>query len=232
MSPEAATRLGGGLLLCFVLLAPVARAGDEAGKSPAGAGAGGLDFQAAADQLTEAMTRDLALSPVQIPEVGKINATAGRALQSAAAGFGSTDKSARQESLRGMIQAFATRENDLQGVLTPGQWQQFVERRQERTADLQTKMWTMSLGLDEAQQAKVRSLNLETARRMQDALAPARAPLASRPEKMRALRAARTVQSERDDALKGILTKEQWKTYQDTKEQTRQMMQDALRNRP
>jgi hypothetical protein len=195
------------------------------------AAAGGLDFQAAAAQLTEAMTRDLALSPSQIPEVERVNTTAGRALQEAARGIGSTDKSARQESMRGMIQAFATRENDLKGVLTPGQWQQFLERRQERTADLQTKLWTVTLGLDETQQQKVRSLNLHTAQRMQAALAPAREPLASRPEKMRALRAARTVQSDRDDALQRILTKDQWKTYQEQKEQAQQMMQEALRNR-
>jgi hypothetical protein len=66
---------------------------------------------------------------------------------------------------------------------------------------------------------------------MQDALAPARAPLASRPEKMRALRAARTVQSDRDDALQKILTKDQWKTYQEQKEQAQQMMQEAMKNR-
>jgi hypothetical protein len=133
--------------------------------------------------------------------------------------------------MRGMIQAFSARENDLQAVLTPGQWQQFVTRRQERTADLQTKLWTISLGLDESQQQEVRDLNLQTARRMQDAMAPAREPLASRPQKMQALRAARSVQSGRDDALQKILTKEQWKTYQDQKKQTKQMMQDAMRNR-
>lgn len=229
MTRKRAGRSWAVVAVCGILMASAAGIGAARAE---GETASGLDFEAAAGQLTEAMTRDLELSPSQIPEVQRINAIAGKALQQAAQGLlGTTDKTARQESMRAMIQAFSTRETDLKSVLTPGQWQQFVNRRQERTADLQTKLWTASLGLDETQQEKVRNLNLQTARRMQDALAPARAPLASRPEKMRALRAARTVQSDRDDALQKILTKDQWKTYQEQKEQAQQMMQEAMKNR-
>jgi parvulin-like peptidyl-prolyl isomerase len=96
---------------------------------------------------------------------------------------------------------------------------------------MQTRLMKVTLKLDDAQEAKASRLNLETARRTQSALAPARDPSAPPRQRYQAMRAVRMIQEEKDDALRGFLNKDQWKSYRQQKEQMKELMREAWQQR-
>ena len=208
----------GALCAAMLLAAPAARADEP---PPA-------DFAAAAKEMTAAMTRDLGLSVIQIPEIETANDAAADSFGQAAAGLKSADKGTRREAMQRALQAFGARESDLRAILTPDQWQRFSEDRSQRAADLQTRLMRAHLGLDEAQAEQVRLVNLEAAGRMREALGPLRDAV-TRDARWEATQRITGIQDEREAALKAILTRDQLKKYKETRAEMRDLL-EGMRN--
>lgn len=208
------------------LLPGPARAAGDAATANVVAG-----FETMARRLTESMTRDLGLSAIQIPEVEKTNLTSARRIQDAALQWQAGDKASTQSLVQQTVHAFMERESDLRAILTPDQQALFQQQRTVRSAEMQTRLMQMTLKLDDAQAEKVSRINLDTARRTQAALAPARDPSATPAQKYQAMRAVGRIQEEKDDALHEFLNKDQWKSYQQQKEQMKEMMREAWQQR-
>ncbi|HYV84749.1 MAG TPA: hypothetical protein VFB49_02460 [Patescibacteria group bacterium] len=189
------------------------------------------DFDAMARRLTESMSKDLGLSAIQIPEVERTNLAAARSMRDAALQWQAGDKASTQTLVQQAVKAFTTRENDLRAILTPDQQELFQQQRTVRGAEMQTRLMGLTLKLDEAQTAKVSRLNLDSARKMQGALAPARNPSATPAQKFQAMRAAESVQKEKDDGLHEVLDKDQWKAYAKQKEQMKEMLRESWQQR-
>lgn len=83
-------------------------------------------------------------------------------------------------------------------------------------ADMQTEMMVEKLNLTEDQKGKVMEVNLNTALKMDDVF--------KQTDKMAKFKGLRTVSAEKDKALKGILSKEQFKIYQDMKSEMQKMI--------
>jgi len=113
---------------------------------------------------------------VQVPEVEKTNLAAARRIQDAALQWKAGDKDSIHSLVQQAVHAFTARESDLRAILTPDQQALFQQQRIVRVAEMQTRLMQTTLKLDQAQTAKVSRLNLDTARSMQSALAPAAAP--------------------------------------------------------
>jgi hypothetical protein len=204
------------------LLFSPARAAGDAATADVIAG-----FETMARHLTESMTRDLGLSTIQIPEVEKTNLAAASRIRDAALQWKSGDKASTRTLVQQTVHAFVERERDLSAILTPDQQEIFRQQRTVRSAEMQTRLMRMSLKLDDAQAEKAARLNLDTARRMQEALAPARNPSATTTQKYQAMRAAGRIQEEKDDAFRSFLDKDQWKSYKQQKEQMKEMLREA-----
>ena len=223
------------------VLGPVAaRAAGNAAHAAAPTGADAPDaatanvaetFEAMARRLTESMTRDLGLSAIQVPEVEKTNLAAARRIQDAALQWKAGDKDSTHNLVQQAVHAFTARESDLRAILTPDQQALFQQQRLVRGADMQTRLMQTTLKLDQAQTGKVSRINLDTARRTQAALAPARDPAAPPRQRYQALRAVRMIQREKDDALHEFLRKDQWKSYKEQREQMKEMMREAWQQR-
>jgi hypothetical protein len=221
-----------GFAVCAALVpAPARAAGETSASGDAATADVAADFDAMARRLTESMTKDLGLSVIQIPEVEKANLAAARTLRDAALQWQAGDKASTQSLVQQAVQAFAARESDLGAILTPDQQALFQQQRTVRGAELQTRLMGMTLKLDTAQSAKVSRLNLDTARRMQGALAPARNPTATTAQKFQAMRAAESIQREKDEAMRELLNKEQWKVYKTQKEQMQEMLRESWQQR-
>jgi hypothetical protein len=188
-------------------------------------------FDAMARRMTESMTRDLGLSAIQVPEVEKTNLAAARRIQDAALQWKAGDKDSTHNLVQQAVHAFTARESDLRAILTPDQQALFQQQRVARGAEMQTRLMQTTLKLDQAQTAKVSRLNLDTARSMQSALAPARDPSAPPRQRYQALRAVRVIQGEKDDALRELLNKDQWKSYKQQKEDMKEMMRETWQQR-
>lgn len=222
--------IAGLVVLAMLPVAGAARAAEAPMQAPAsGATDPAPDWGDLAQRLTESMTRDLGLSVIQIPEVEKANRAAAAGFKDAASSLTSADKNARKVAMQLALQAFSGRERDLKAILTPDQWARFDEERSERGAEVQSRLMRKSLALDDAQASGVESLNLEASRKIRSALAPARLPGATRQEKMASMRTVREIQDGRDQSLKAILKKDQWKKYQESREELRTLLHEARR---
>jgi hypothetical protein len=225
-------------VVAFAAFITVAPGGALLQAAPAGADAPDAatanvteQFEAMARRLTESMTRDLGLSAIQVPEVEKTNLAAARRIQDAALQWKAGDKESTHNLVQQAVHAFTARESDLRAILTPDQQALFQQQRIVRGADMQTRVMQTTLKLDPAQTAKVSRLNLDTARSMQSALAPARDPSALPRQRYQALRAIREMQREKDHALHELLNKDQWKSYKQQKEEMKEMMREAWQQR-
>ena len=227
-------------VMAFAALLVLAPGGAADAAQPAGAHAAATDaatanvteqFETMARRLTESMTRDLGLSSIQVPEVERTNLAAARRIEDAALQWKAGDKASTHNLVQQAMHAFTARETDLRAILTPDQQALFQQQRLVRGADMQTRLMQTTLKLDQAQTAKVSRINLDTARRTQAALAPARDPAALPRQRYQALRAVRLIQREKDDALHEFLNKDQWKSYKQQREEMKEMLREAWQQR-
>lgn len=98
------------------------------------------------------------------------------------------------------------------------QQQQELPPAKER-AEKQTEMMDEKLNLTKEQKEKVMEINLDAAQKMDGVL--------KQTDRMAKFKGLRTITAEKDKALKGILSKEQFKMYQKMKSE----MQKAMKER-
>jgi hypothetical protein len=183
-----------------------------------------------ANRQTDRMKTELNLNADQAQKVSEINLTEARKFHEMFVKYrGSADK-------KGMIKAALeinrSRESQLQKVLTPQQWQTRQANRSERAARMMTRMITLQLNLTDEQIPQVEQINLEAARVILGGLGGP-AALQGRParEKLRTVADIRSTMEDRDQSLQKVLTPEQWRTYEQDREEMREIMRERLGGR-
>jgi len=184
-------------------------------------------------KLSQAMTDSLAylqLTDQQKKDALALNQTAATSLLQLA-------KKAKEDTTfkgKALVQqvmgVMKTRNGGLTKMLTPDQQQLYQQHKIEQLADLQTKLMSAQLDLTEQQQPQVYALNLkETAELMKDA-----AKLQSSKRKLQKFKAAKALKgdsADKDKALKGILSENQYAIYEKNKEAMQAAMKEKMQEK-
>ena len=88
----------------------------------------------------------------------------------------------------------------------------------EERAEMQTEMMKEKLNLTDEQVPQVKSINLKAAQDIDE--------VGKLTDRMKKFKAFRTAQQEKDEALKKVLTKDQYKLYQDIKEEMKKELKE------
>ncbi|MCG8580161.1 MAG: hypothetical protein MI866_09605 [Bacteroidales bacterium] len=88
----------------------------------------------------------------------------------------------------------------------------------EERADMQTEMMKEKLHLTDEQVPQVKAINLKAAEAMDE--------VALLNDRMQKFKAFRSSQQEKDEALKKVLTKDQYKLYQASKEEMKKKLKE------
>jgi hypothetical protein len=182
----------------------------------------GFDAAATARQWTDRMTKELSLAPDQSAKVGAANADFFETLQGTFERRKGADAAGRRALVDEVLQAVTDRETALRAILTPAQWEELKSHRIQNAASLQTKLLEMRLDLTAEQLPKVERINRDTAAAIEKLLA----------EDGRKTKLVRQIRSEgdrRDEALKRVLSSEQWKAYETHKEQMKEILKEHLK---
>ena len=183
-----------------------------------------------ANRQTDRMKTELNLNADQAQKVSEINLTEARKFHEMFVKYrGSADK---KGIIRDALEINSSREAQLQKVLTPQQWQTRQANRSERAARMMTRMITLQLDLTDEQIPQVEQINLEAARVIQVELGGA-AGLRGKParEKLRTVADIKSMMEDRDQSLQKVLTPEQWRTYEENREQMREILRERVRER-
>lgn len=183
-----------------------------------------------ANRQTDRMKTELNLNADQAQKVSEINLTEARKFHEMFGKYrGSADK---KGMIREALEINRSREMQLQKVLTPQQWQMRQANRSERAARMMTRMMTLQLNLTDEQIPQVEQINLEAARVIQGELGSA-AGLRGKParEKLRTIADIKSTMEVRDQSLQKVLTPEQWRTYEQDREEMREILRERLRER-
>ena len=135
-------------------------------------------------------------------------------MKEAAAGMDPVKES--QAMAQQMVNLLQRRNADLQKVLTADQLALYQEHTTDRYAELITEVLMMQLDLSENQVAPVYDANMKAFETINN-LAPVLKD-GSKTKKRRAAKSVDTALQSRDEALKEILSSEQWKAYENFKE--------------
>jgi hypothetical protein len=183
-----------------------------------------------ANLQTARMEKELNLTADQASKVAQINLAEARNFQRL---FNKYKAGAnRQEMIREALAVNRSREAQLQKVLTPQQWQTRQANRAERAARMTTRLMTLQLDLTDQQIPEVEQINMTAARNIQSEMAKARGPQgAPTREKLRTVVDIRSAMEERDQSLQKVLTPEQWRTYEQRREEIREIMRLRLEER-
>jgi hypothetical protein len=183
-----------------------------------------------ANLQTARMEKELNLTADQASKVAQINLAEARNFQRL---FNKYKAGAnRQEMIREALAVNRSREAQLQKVLTPQQWQTRQANRAERAARMMTKLMTLQLDLTDQQIPEVEQINMTAARNIQSEMAKARVPQGAPPrEKLQTVVDIRSAMEERDQSLQKVLTPEQWRTYEQRREEIREIMRQRLEER-
>jgi hypothetical protein len=183
-----------------------------------------------ANRQTDRMKTELNLNADQAQKVSEINLNEARKFHEMFVKYrGSSDK---KGMIKDAIEINRSREAQLQKVLTPQQWQRRQANRSERAARMMTRMMTLQLNLTDDQIPQVEQINLEAARVIQSELGSA-AALRGKParEKLRTVADIKSMMEDRDQSLQKVLTPEQWRTYEQDREEMREILRERLRER-
>jgi len=175
------------------------------------------DPGALAATLTGRMKTDLGLNDDQAGKVGSINADALGKMQAL---------SGQQAAGQALGAILKERETALRGVLTPAQLETLQAQRAKWTAALVTQGMTMELGLTDDQARQVEAINLKSTQAMQSSLSGPRSTLPR--EKRVRVRTLRSAADERDDALRAVLTPDQWKIYEAKRDERRDLLKERM----
>lgn len=88
----------------------------------------------------------------------------------------------------------------------------------EERAQMQTEFMTEKLTLSEEQVPQVLTINLTAAKKMDEVM--------SLTDKMKKFKAFRSAMMEKDEALKDVLSKDQFKLYKKSKEEMKKMIKE------
>lgn len=179
-----------------------------------------------AKTMTDSMTLQLSLTPQQAGSVQGINETAVAQLLEL------SQKKAQDSTLKGgamakqVMAVMKQRDESVQKLLTSEQQKKYEEIKTERMAELQTQMMRTQLDLTEEQLPKVYQINYKYAKIMKENVQKMKESERRR-GKAKAAKEAKSDSAEKDKELKDILTEEQYKVY----EQNKQEMQAAIREK-
>jgi hypothetical protein len=179
-----------------------------------------------AKTMTDSMTFQLSLTPQQASSVQDINETAVTQLLEL------SQKKTQDSTLKGgamakqVMAVMKQRDESVQKLLTPEQQKKYEEIKTERMAELQTQMMRTQLDLTDEQVPKVYQINYKYAKMMKANMGKAKESDRKR-GKAKAMKEAKSDSAEKDKELKGVLTEEQYKVY----EQNKQEMQAAIREK-
>jgi len=186
-----------------------------------------LHAQTSTDKLAKTMTDNMAylgLTPKQHGDLLTLNKAAATGLIQAA------QKAKKDTTFRGkaVVQQVTgimkKRNTSLKAMLTPDQQKLFDAHRAERLAEMQTRVMAAQLDLTDAQLPQVYDLNLEESTAIvadMNKLQDSKGKLG----KMRAAKSMKGAVKDKDKAMKGILSANQYTVY----EKNREEMQAAVK---
>ena len=93
----------------------------------------------------------------------------------------------------------------------------------EERAEMQTEMMKEKLELTDDQVPLVKAINLKAAQALDE--------VAKKTDRMQKFKAFRSAQQEKDEALKDVLTKDQYKLYQDSKEEMKKKLKEHRKSK-
>ena len=93
----------------------------------------------------------------------------------------------------------------------------------EERAEMQTEMMKEKLELTDEQVPLVKAINLKAAQALDE--------VAKKTDRMQKFKAFRSAQQEKDEALKDVLTKDQYKLYQDSKEEMKKKLKEHRKSK-
>ena len=183
------------------------------------------DAEKVAQYSTDQLKSELNLTADQVPKVQKINVATAKSLQALTDKYGAdTSVQAASALTKGLVAAVRTNQTELKKVLTPVQWTLHQQHKSERLALTQTEVMASSLDLTREQILDVQRINLEGANKLVAALDK---PLSSgKPTHTALLEAAKPAVDARDAELQKVLTVEQWKKMQATRNAFRSLLVD------
>lgn len=181
-----------------------------------------------AERMTERMKSELSLNSEQVEKLREVNLAHVGSTGQMLAKYKAMAPGTRSGLAADAMAQRKTYEAELQKVLTPQQWSAYQAKKPERAADMQTEIMTAQLGLDEAQVAKVREINVAAATKMKAATGSQKFKDMGRRDKRQAARSLKDAGEARDQELQKVLTPDQWKTYSQNKEQMREALKQKM----
>lgn len=187
--------------------------------------------QEAATELAQAMTEDLAylnLTADQTANALAMNKKAASSLVQLAT------KAKNDTSFRGPVlfkQVFGvmkTRNDGLRRMLTPNQIKTWQQHRTEQLADLQTEIMIAQLDLTREQVPKVYDVNLKFAGELMQNMDKMR----ESKNKMQKSKVSKEMKSDskaKDEAMKPILSADQYEVYMATRDALRQYLKETMK---
>jgi len=188
--------------------------------------------QQAVDKLAQAMTDSLSylqLTDKQKSDALVLNKTAAASLLQLGQ-KAKQDTSFKGKALCQQVMAVMKKRNDgLKPMLTPDQQKLYDQHKIETMAELQTKMMTAQLDLTDQQVPQVYQVNLkETGEMMEDVqkVQDSKRKLA----KARAAKSLKSDSKDKDEALKKILSQDQYAKYEKNKEAMQAAMKEKMQS--
>jgi hypothetical protein len=160
--------------------------------------------------------KELSLNNEQRAAIEKVCHEAFLQMKETAAGMDPINES--EAMVQQLAMQLQRRNADLQKVLTADQLALYQEHKTDRYAELVTEILMMQLDLSETQISPVYDANMKAFGTIAGLM-----PVLEDGSKMKKRRAKKSVDTalqSRDDALKEILSSEQWKAYENFKEAT------------
>ncbi len=181
-----------------------------------------------AQSLTDGLVKELHLSAEQETSVSVINNSSADALMQLLQKKKNESDFDKKDFIKQTVNIIKNRDEELKKVFTPDQIKLYQEHKIQRLAELQTKLMTMQLDLDDEQIPIVQQINFEAAQEMMED-AEKLQTAKRRMQKMRAGRELKSDSKDRDKALKKVLTEDQYKRYEENKEQMKEMMKERMK---
>ena len=178
-----------------------------------------------AQYSTDELKSELNLTADQVPKVQKINVATAKSLQALIDKY-DADTSAKAASAltKGLVATVRTNQTELKKILTPAQWTLHQQHKAERLALSQTEVMASNLDLTRDQILDVQRINMDGANKLVAALDK---PMSgSKPTHTALLEAAKPAIDARDAELQKVLTVEQWKKMQTTRNAFRSLLVD------
>ncbi len=178
-----------------------------------------------AQYSTDQLKSELNLTADQVPKVQKINVATAKSLEQLIHKY-DADTSAKAASAltKGLVSAVRTNQTELKKILTPAQWTLHQQHKAERLALSQTEVMASNLDLTRDQILDVQRINMDGANKLVAALDK---PMSgSKPTHQALLEAAKPAIDARDAELQKVLTVEQWKKMQTTRNAFRSLLVD------